>query len=242
MIRRSAAVALAVTFQQLASGSLESPTEDQQLVLLALRRSVRWLSAATDEELGDYIRGLEPEQLTGVVSNVKGILHEMLVVRAENLDGDETTARLHEFTNTPGADIEFIVDGDVVREVQLKAVQSPAAIAEHFAKYPDIDLIATSEVYGALGDAYIGRVTDSGFSNADLTGLTEATLTSIGEDAFGDDLTDGILSSALVAGAVQARAMLSGQPIDQTAICRSLEAAGVGIAASVVIDALLGAA
>jgi hypothetical protein len=68
------------------------------------------------------------------VSHVKGIFHEQLFERAENLDGDETTARYFDETNHSGADIEIIIDGGVVREGQLKAVQSPANTIEHFSR------------------------------------------------------------------------------------------------------------
>ena len=176
MIRRSAVVAVAVTLQQLAAGKISGWTGDQALVLDALRRAKTSLAHASDGELGNYVRDLAPERLRGVASNVKGIFHEMLVARAENIDGDGETARLFEATNYPGADLEFSIDGDVVRALQLKAVQDPATIVEHFARYPDIDVMATSEVCATMDGTFSGHLFDSGVSNADISETTRQTL------------------------------------------------------------------
>ena len=154
MIRRSVVVAIAVTFQQLIAGKIGGWSFDQKLVLEALRRSSRDLSDASDAELGEYLRGFDRAGLQDITSNVKGIYHELLVEHLENNDGDETYAQMFEQTNHPGADIEFLVDGEVVHQVQLKAVQDPASIIEHFSKYPDIDVWATSEVFEDLKEQF----------------------------------------------------------------------------------------
>ncbi|MGX0978568.1 hypothetical protein ACSSVY_004308 [Roseovarius sp. MBR-51] len=104
MIRRSAIVSIAITLGQLVAGQRSGWTDDQELVLDALRRSTTRLNYATDQELADYLTALSPEQMHGVTSNVKGIFHEYLVARAENLDGDQKTATLIEPTNHPGAE------------------------------------------------------------------------------------------------------------------------------------------
>ena len=58
-----------------------------------------------------------------------------------------------------------MVDGEVISQVQLKAIMDKSLILEHFEKYPDIDVYATSEVASQLD------VKDSGFSNRDLHGM-----------------------------------------------------------------------
>ncbi|MEH6738203.1 MAG: hypothetical protein V7695_06635, partial [Sulfitobacter sp.] len=123
---RSATVAIAVTLQQLVAGKVSCWTADQELVLDALRRSKTSLGQASDMELGAYVGGMDPDQLRGVASNVKGIFHEMLVAQAENMDGDTITAHLFDATNHPGADIEFWIEDTVIQQVQLKAVQNPS--------------------------------------------------------------------------------------------------------------------
>ena len=185
MIRRSAAVAVAVTLHQLIAGKTSGWTPDQKLVIAALRRSAARLHGASDAELGDYLRPMSSVQVQGVASNVKGILHEMLVMQAENADGDDILAQIFEATNHPGADLEFVMDGDVVGEVQLKAVQDPGAIIEHFSRYPDIEVLATSEAYRALGGLFGDSVADSGISNVEITQLSRATIEELAGDTHG---------------------------------------------------------
>ena len=238
-IRRSAAVAVAVTLQQLIAGKTSGWTADQELVLDALRRSKTSLGQTSDEELGLYVQSLAPEQLHGVASNVKGIFHESLVAQAENLDGDVVTAQLFEATNHPGADIEFSIDGAIIHEVQLKAVQDPSAIVEHFARYPDTSVMATSEVYAASGDAFTGRLFDSKVSNSEITYLTRQTLEDLAGESLGDLIQDGVLTSVLVTGALQAKAALSGQVIDARQVRSVLELAGIGVGTALTMDVLL---
>ncbi|WP_299845291.1 hypothetical protein [uncultured Jannaschia sp.] len=239
MIHRSAAVAVAVTLQQLATGRTSGWTEDQSLVLDALRRSKSSLTQASDAELGAYLRNLSPEQLGGVASNVKGIFHEMLVAQAENMDGDLETASLFEATNQPGADLEFWIEGDLVREVQLKAVQDPASIVEAFSRYPDIDVMATSEVYQAMGGMFAGRLFDSGVSNAEISNQTRETLEALAGESLGDLIQDGVVTSSLVNGALLASAALSGQGTDAGQIRSMLELAGIGAGTALTMDVLL---
>ena len=236
---RSAAVAVAVTLQQLLAGKTSGWTEDQALVLEALRRANPGLAGASEAELGAYLRWMGPEQLQGLASNVKGILHEMLFVRAQNLDGDAISARLFERANHPGADVEFTLDGEVVREVQLKAMQIPAGILEHFDRYPDIDVVATSEVFAAFGPAYAARVADSGVSNAEITGLTKEVLDDLAHAGLLDLVENGAAASLLAVGAVQARAALDGRTVDGTQVRSALELAGIGAAAALAMEALL---
>lgn len=241
MIRRSAAVALGIAIQRIYEGRFHDLTADQELCLVALRRSKASLATASNEELGEYIRSLSPESLKGVISNVKGIFHELLVQRQENTDGDGLVANLFTSTNHPGADLEYVMDGNAICEVQLKAVQSPSAILEHFSRYPDIDVLATTEVCAALGDAHADRVTSSNFSNADLTRWTEDSLEAIRPEELGDYVQDGVLTSSLLTGALQARAVLAGQPIDVAKLRSVLGTAGVGLASAVTVDVLLDA-
>ena len=185
------------------------------------------------------MRDLAPEQLRGVAANVKGIFHEMLVARAENLDGDAETAELFEAANHPGADIEFSIDGNVVREMQLKAVQDPAAIIEHFARYPDIDVMATSEVYAAAGGDMGGRLFDSGVGNAEITSMTRKTLEDLAGEDLGDLVQDGVVMSVLLGGALQAKAVLQGRTFDACQVRSTLELAGIAGGTALTMDALL---
>ncbi|MGM0743061.1 MAG: hypothetical protein ACQEVT_15960 [Pseudomonadota bacterium] len=239
MKRLSAGVTLAVTLGQLLAGRRDGWSKDQLLVLEALRRSASELEGADEETLAAYLADFSPEQMRGIVSNIKGIYHELLVTRAENIDGDKISAVMFEATNHPGADIEFMMDGNVIREVQLKAVQSRADILEALERYPDTDVFATSEVAALLGGAFGSRVTDSGFSNTKITNETRETLEAlIGED-LSEFVSDGLLTSSLLGGAIVARSVLAGSKPSGTDVRSFLESAGVGVGTAFVTDTLL---
>lgn len=240
MIRRSAAVAIAVTFQQLIEGKISGWSFDQKLVLEALRRSSGDLTEASDAELGEYLRGFDQAGLRGVANNVKGMYHELLVVHLENTDGDNTFAQVFEQTNHPGADIEFLVDGEVVHQVQLKAVQDPASIIDHFSKYPDIDVRATTEVFEVLKEQFGNRLETSGMSNEELSQATRDTLEHLAGENLGDVLQDGVVTSLLVGGALQAKAILEGKAIQLREVRSTLELMGVAAGTAFTVDALLG--
>jgi len=231
---------IAVTIGQLIAGRRSGWTEDQELVLTALRRSASDLKTADDGELAVYLTELTPGQLRGAVSNVKGMFHELLVERAENLDGDEITARLFEATNYPGADLEFVIDGDVVREVQLKAVQSPSSIIEHFDRYPDTDVLATSEVTALLGGVFGERIMNSGVSNEEITRQTQKALEELTGEDLGDFIQHGLITSSLLTGAFAAQAALSGRTPDRAEVRTLLEMAVISIGTTVTVEALLG--
>ena len=239
MMRRSVAVAIAITLQQLIEGKTSGWTFDQELVVEALRRSASSLGEASDAELGDYLRGFDEDQLRGIASNVKGIYHELLFEHLEDTDNDCVSAQLFEQTNHPGADIEFLVDGEVVRSVQLKAVQDPASIFEHFERYPDIAVAATSEVFEALDGVFGEQLQDSGISNEELSRTTRETLEKLAGEDLGDVMQDGVITSLLVGGALQAKSILSGQPIDARELRSTLELMGIGAGTALTVDAVL---
>lgn len=239
MIRRSAIVSIAITLGQLVAGQRSGWTDDQELVLDALRRSTTRLNDATDQELADYLTRLSPEQMHGVTSNVKGIFHEYLVARVENLDGDQKSAALIALTNHPGADLEYFVGGEIIGNVQVKAVQDPAAIIEHFSRYPDIDVLATSEVTDLLSGMFGERLQDSTFLNEDLTQITRDTFDEIIGPDLGEFVQDGLVTSALISGALQARVVLGGQAMSPAQMRSHLELAGIGVGTAVTVDALI---
>lgn len=231
---RSAAVVVAVTLQRLVDDATRTWTVEEQLVLEALRRSTASLNDASIEELSDYVSSLTPEQLRGVASNVKGIFHELLFVNAENLNGDEITARLFEATNHPGADVEFVLDGEVIREVQLKAVTSTAAIYEHLVRYPGIDVLATSEVA-----AKIPGVASSGFRNAELSETVSEAFSELPGEELVTEITEGVATSALISGALAAGRILKGGSVSKHQFRSMLGDAAVGAVTAATLDAIL---
>ena len=163
-LKRSATVCFFVGIFQLTNDLYETNKLENSLVAEAVRRSTSKLSeTASISEIKEYLSGYSGTSLTGLLANIKGIYHELVFANAENYDADSLSARVFEETNHPGADIEFISDGEVIQQVQLKAVMNRDIILEHFEKYPDIPIFATSEVA-----AQFENVSDSGFTNHQL--------------------------------------------------------------------------
>lgn len=231
---RLASVVIAVTFQRLIEDAVREWTLEEELVLQALRRSTAALQTATARELSDYLSSLSQGQLRGVASNVKGIYHELLFVQAENGDWDSVAAKVKEFTNHPGGDVEFIVDGDTIGEVQLKAVNSEAQVLEHLARYPEIDIRVTEEVA-----ARMPGIESSGFSNNELTRDVYDRLAELQGDGLIDEISEGLASSSLVSSAIIAGKALRGQHLSGSEIRSFLIDAGIGATTATVLDVLL---
>ena len=149
-------------------GSLELIRDHAELgdvdhaVLAALTRTTP--SVHSTEDAQTYLGDLHPEQINGVVSNVKGVLHEMEFVRLENADGDNVSAAMFEETNHPGYDVILTdnITGDVW-EVQLKATDNRSYVDEWIDTHPDGEILVTEEIAEEMG------LPSSGASNEELT-------------------------------------------------------------------------
>ncbi|GAW34981.1 hypothetical protein RA2_02039 [Roseovarius sp. A-2] len=235
--RRSAAVVLAVTFQRLIDDPDHAWRPEEALVLDALRRSNNDLAEASEADLAHYLADLEPDQLRGVVSNVKGIYHELVFAAAEDADADTVLAQLPEATNHPGSDVEFMVDGNIIGAVQLKAVASPDYIYEHLSRYPDIDILATEEVA-----AMIPGISSSGFSNAELEAEVRGALDLDLGDTISKELLEAAGASVLVSAAFAAGTALRAGRVEPRALKAAMGDLGVGLTTALALDALLGGA
>lgn len=225
---------IAVTLQRLAEDATRFWTVEERLVLEALRRSKGSLEGASAAELARYVANLGPAGLGGVVNNVKGIYHELLFAQMENTDGDGVTARLFDATNHPGADVEFLVDGEVIRSVQLKAVASASHIREHLERYPGVQVLATDEVA-----AQVPGLGASGLSNAELHAEVEQVLGELPGDSLAEDMGEGVGSSFLVSAALAAGKALHGKGTDRHKLGSVLRDAAAGGVAASVLDTLL---
>ena len=199
---------VSATVMKLMASKLPTFSEDEQMVLEALRRSKNSLADASDLELSNYVQSLSVEQIAGLKNNVKGIYHELAFQHRENFDGDEYIVELFENTNHAGADVRIIntVTGDVA-EVQLKATNYASYVREHNEKYENIDVLVTNEVAAKSSDW-----SSSEFSNEDLTADVKFTLDELSQRAKAD-IAESMGVAGMVTLAVNARSMLKGQAL-----------------------------
>jgi hypothetical protein len=143
------------------SGDIDA---ENSYVLTALRRSRSDLSGATREQLRDYLRSLDDDQLPGLVNNVKGIAHEVWYVEAENADGDSVAAYMFEETNHPDYDVVLVDEatGDEL-ELQLKATDSAEYVTDAVDELGAERVVVTEELADELG------LESTGISNEQLT-------------------------------------------------------------------------
>ena len=163
-------------------------------IFQSVRRGYSDLNDANQAEILNYFASMDADELSGHVSNIKGILFEEEVVNALNEQG--ITAELFDETNHPATDIAiFDSDGDIVAEVQLKATDSVDYILSTLEDHPDVPIVATHEVAQHLDDN--DMVIDSGIDNEALTDAVTSTLTGsdivdAGSDAISDSVSDNL--------------------------------------------------
>lgn len=163
----SAAIVAALSTIAL-TGDAEALSEGDLTILAALRRSNSVLENAPLPEVQDYLRSLDEEQVPGLVSNVKGILHEMEFVRVENDDGDSVYASFFDATNHPDMDIQLLdrSTGDTW-EAQLKATDNAAYVTDWIERHPGGEILVTDELAQRMD------LPTSGQSNGELTSSVE---------------------------------------------------------------------
>lgn len=166
------------------SGRPSELTSDEEAALAALRRA-HPSAGQTNEDLGQWLSEMDSEQLQGVVSNTKGVLHEMRFVELENADGDTVYAAQFAAANHQGFDIIFSdAPSGAQWEAQLKATDSSAYVNDWLEKHPDGGILVTSEIADRLG------LESSGLSNKELTADTQDLVDSLIAAGENDTLWD----------------------------------------------------
>jgi len=143
----------------------EALTLGDKLVLEAFNR---YSSSLSDlDTLKNYLSGLSEEQLMGVTSNVKGILHEIQFAAIENNNFDSVYASLYETTNHPGYDVRMFDESTGEEwDIQLKATDNSAYVEDWIEEH-DGDIRVTEELAEKEG------FESSGISNEELTTRVE---------------------------------------------------------------------
>ena len=150
----------------------------------------------------DTVQGKSSGELLGLVNGVKGKLFEMDLVAHLNAGGLPAglTASLAPSATQPGYDL-LVKDtnGAVVDLLQAKATDSVSYVQAALERYPDIDVMTTTEVHARLLALGMGdRVADSGISEAALQQKIEAA-SGMADGSGAVDWLPGGASVALIA-------------------------------------------
>lgn len=205
--------------------------------LAALRRA-HPTAGQSNEELGQWLSEMNQSQLSGVVSNTKGVLHEMLFVQLENADGDAVFASQFASTNNPDFDLIF-TDHDSSQSwvAQLKATESESYVREWLAEHPNDQILVTSEIAARMG------LESSGISNAELTADSNSLVSLLINTHENDDIWDFVpglstLSMAMVIWKLRAR-VSNGEITEQQFRWMAAKASGGRAARVLAISGLL---
>jgi hypothetical protein len=210
-INTSAVFVLGGLVYSLLKGDSIPQTVENEIALDALRRMKSDWEGLSTGELSDALQEYDADQLKGILSNAKGIYHELLFVDQFNQSHKILEARVFENTNHAGADIQIVdaMTGEVRKEAQLKALQDQYGIAEHFERYPDIEVIATSEVA-----SLVDGVESSGMSNQEITEQMGRVLNDLsGNSAIGDAIDVAAISGLVSIGKNAVEVLLGSKEI-----------------------------
>jgi hypothetical protein len=123
----------------------------------------------------DFVRSHagDDDALAGIVSGIKGKLFEIEYVEWLN-HGHMPAGAVAELASSPTQEGWDVVikdsNGHVLDHLQLKATESLAYIKEALAAHPEIDVVATHEVFDHLdGSGVADHVTAADFSDGQLT-------------------------------------------------------------------------
>ncbi len=201
-------ITIATVFSNLLNKRFVINTEDKALIIESLRRSNNSLESASLTDIGDYLSNMDSDQLKGLSNNIKGIYHELKYVECINIQENGLYAEVYEKTNYPGADVTLrdSESNQVVNEVQLKATDSSAYVTEHLNKYPDTNVIATSEVAECMSN-----VESSGISNEEITNAVNEQFDQVADLSTQAQLGDAVATSGLLSAALRASEVMSGK-------------------------------
>lgn len=156
---------------------------ESELATIAAMQRAHPQAGDSREELGAWLAAMDEDQIDGVVSNTKGVLHEMEFVRIENEDSDSVHVALFQSTNNPGFDVQFVDQSTgETWQAQLKATDSSAYVQEWVDAHPDGEILVTEELADSMG------LPSSGVSNEALTARTEDVVDRLLEAGDQDDL------------------------------------------------------
>jgi hypothetical protein len=162
------------TLSQLVQDPRSVPPEIERAFELAYPRL-----ASSGQTFAEAADRMSSEQLVGLVSGVKGKLFELKLL--DDLNGGELPdgwhAELAPTATQAGWDIRIVDENGIEQELlQAKATDSAHYVAEALERYPNIDVLSTSEVHAELMAVGLAEgVRDSGITELSLDQIvTEA--------------------------------------------------------------------
>lgn len=150
--------------------------DDHGYIIEAIRRSKSDLANANVHDLHAYVSSLEEDQINGLVSNIKGITHELYFVEMENSDGDSIQAYIFEDTNHEKYDVVLYDESGPIDSLQLKATDSEAYAQSAINEVGSDQVVLTKELAVKM------NVNSSGISNEQLTTDVEKVVDKLLED------------------------------------------------------------
>ena len=156
--------------------AISNPTEVPENIERAVDLAYPGLTAT--ESFAEAVNRMSSDELTGLVSGVKGKLFEIELVDHLNSGGlpDGFHAAIAQSATQPGWDIQITdADGQVSELLQAKATESASYVQDALERYPSIDVTTTSEVHAQLVAMGLAQeVHNSGISEAMLQAKVEA--------------------------------------------------------------------
>lgn len=154
------------------------------------------------ETFADAVNRMSSDELTGLVSGVKGKLFEIELVDHLNSGGlpDGFHAALAESATQPGWDIQITdTHGHISDLLQAKATESAHYVQDALERYPNIDVTTTTDVHGQLVAMGLAQdVHNSGISETVLQAKLDAA-THSGAAFDASDLVPSSIGLAVIA-------------------------------------------
>ena len=236
-MRRYAEYVIGGVIYALLSNSVVPDTPEYQAALESLKRMKSDWNNASESDLSNALSKYSDAELKGVASNVKGIYHETLFVSEYNRTNEDTYAEMFEQVNHPGADIQIrsVSTGEVLEEFQLKASSSVGYVQEHFNKYPNISVLATSEVAED-----IEGVSSTKISNDEISKRMDDLLQNISENTLADKAVDSAELAGIIAAGREAANVLKGKEVNSETLVNIASSASVASVSTAMVAYLFG--
>lgn len=194
----------------------------------------------------------DPSEVLGFLNGWKGKYFEVLVrdeLNAGNWIGDVHLdpgqfADIAESVTQPGWDLQIFNDnGSIADAIQLKATNSLSYVQEALERYPDINVLTTSEVFDH-SNIITDHIVNSGLSNEDLTNTIHAPMESLFDSDLGEFIEDILPGLPFVIIALtEGRKVMVGKKSFEVAFVNGLERAaktGLSIGVGALVYALDG--